>query len=312
VHSLLSSFAIRAGLIAITTALPLGAQRVDPPRDLVVSPKWLAMHLRLPNLLLLHVGPADKFDQKHIAGAHFVELDAISLSDHAGKGLMLEMPSPEALRSDLEALGISDSSQVVVYNTDEWFTPSTRVVFTLDYAGLGNRVHYLDGGIEAWVRDGNPVVSDKTPITPGHLSPLKTRPLIVDADYVHAHLNTPHVAIVDARSASIYDGVDVPRGHDGPQRRGHIAGAHSVPFTEITDDQIVLKTPDQLRALFAKAGVQPGDTVVAYCHVGQQATGVILGARLAGFPVRLYDGSFEDWSRRTEYPVEAPPARGKP
>jgi thiosulfate/3-mercaptopyruvate sulfurtransferase len=44
--------------------------------------------------------------------------------------------------------------------------------------------------------------------------------------------------------------------------------------------------------------------VVAYCHIGQQATAVLFAARTLGHPVRLYDGSFEDWSRRTELPVE--------
>src|SRR3712207_9545320 len=54
----------------------------------------------------------------------------------------------------------------------------------------------------------------------------------------------------------------------------------------------------RLAKLFRDAGVAPGDTVVTYCHIGQQATAVLLAARLLGHPVRLYDGSFEDWARR--------------
>jgi thiosulfate/3-mercaptopyruvate sulfurtransferase len=51
--------------------------------------------------------------------------------------------------------------------------------------------------------------------------------------------------------------------------------------------------------MFDAAGVQPGDTVAAYCHVGGQATMVLLAARLLGHPVRLYDGSMADWNERT-------------
>ena len=90
------------------------------------------------------------------------------------------------------------------------------------------------------------------------------------------------------------------------QRAGHIAGARSVPFTEIADDRNIFKSANDLAALFKAAGVQPGDTVVGYCHIGQQATGMLFAARSLGYPVLLYDGSFEDWSRRTDFPVETP------
>jgi thiosulfate/3-mercaptopyruvate sulfurtransferase len=54
--------------------------------------------------------------------------------------------------------------------------------------------------------------------------------------------------------------------------------------------------------------VKRGDTVVAYCHIGQQATAVLLAARTIGFKVLLYDGSFEEWSRK-DYPVDNPAAK---
>jgi thiosulfate/3-mercaptopyruvate sulfurtransferase len=77
-----------------------------------------------------------------------------------------------------------------------------------------------------------------------------------------------------------------------------------VPFTELTDVQSFLfKSPSQLGALFAAAGVAPTDTIVGYCHIGQQATAMLFAARTLGHPVLLYDGSFEDWSRK-DLPVE--------
>jgi thiosulfate/3-mercaptopyruvate sulfurtransferase len=62
----------------------------------------------------------------------------------------------------------------------------------------------------------------------------------------------------------------------------------------------------QPRARFAKAGNQSGERVVAHCGVGRSATPVYVAAQAFGIPVRLYEGSFEEWSRRTELPVERP------
>ena len=95
-----------------------------------------------------------------------------------------------------------------------------------------------------------------------------------------------------------------------------MTGARSIPFDTTTTDDLLLRSDRELRALFAGAGVAPGDTVITYCHIGRQATAVLLAARLLGFEVRLYDGSFEEWSRLPDHPVAGPagaaPAAGKP
>jgi thiosulfate/3-mercaptopyruvate sulfurtransferase len=67
---------------------------------------------------------------------------------------------------------------------------------------------------------------------------------------------------------------------------------------DLWDDQGRLKPTDELRQLFAAAGVKPGDVVVAYCHIGIFANTVLTAARILGYDVRLYDGSFQDWVAR--------------
>ena len=118
----------------------------SPRQNLVVDAAWLKAHLADPDLVLLHVGDKEEYEAAHIPGARFVSQQDISVSDHSGKGLMLEMPPAEDLRHRLEALGISDKSRIVVYYGKDWVSPSTRVMFTLDYAGLGARSSLLDGG----------------------------------------------------------------------------------------------------------------------------------------------------------------------
>ena len=274
--------------------------------SLVVTPAWLAQHLNDPNLVLLHVGDKEGYEAAHIPGARFVSMQDVSVSSHAENGLLLEMPPAEELRKRLEGLGISDNSRVVVYYGKDWVSPSTRILFTLDYAGLGARSSLLDGGMDAWIANGGAVTKDATPARTGKLSALKTRPIVVDAAFVNVHLDAKNFRVVDGRDAEFYNGSKTPEHNGEKQRTGHIHGAASVPFTEIVDNKNVLKTPAQLEALFTNAGVKPGDTVIGYCHIGQQATAMLFAARTLGHPVLLYDGSFQDWSRHTDYPVDNP------
>ena|SRR5947209_3136434 len=272
--------------------------------SLVVTPAWLAQHLHDSNLVILHVGDKDGYDAAHIPGARLVSMSDVSISDHTPKGLMLEMPPTDDLKKRLEALGISDDSHVVVYYGEDWISPTTRILFTLDYAGLGARSSILDGGLGAWISSGGAVTKESPAAKTGQLAPLKTRPIVVDAAFVNSHIGAKGFAIVDGRTSNFYDGGSIGGQHTEKHRRGHIKSAKNVPYDQISDDHDTLKSNAALQALFDKAGVKPGDTVIGYCHIGQQATAMLFAARLLGHPVLLYDGSFQDWSRHTEYPVE--------
>jgi thiosulfate/3-mercaptopyruvate sulfurtransferase len=157
--------------------------------------------------------------------------------------------------------------------------------------------------MNAWKESGHAVTAAVPAAKTGQLSALRIKPIVVNAEYVKANLKSPTFHLIDGRGAVFYDGVK----ESGP-RNGHVAGARNIPFNEVTDDKLHFKSPAELAALFAKAGVGPADTVVAYCHIGQQATAVLFAARTLGHPVLLYDGSFQDWSRRKDLPVENPAA----
>ena len=290
-------------LTVIVATLSASAQHATSAADpLVITPTQLAQQLNDPDLVILHVGNRATYDAGHIPGARFADRAQLSVSGDAANGLTLQMPPADILHDRLAALGVSDASRIVVYESDDMWSPATRVLFTLDYAGLSH-VSWLDGGLAAWKSANQPVTAEvAAPRAAGTLSPLKLRATIVDADFVQSHAHAPGFAIVDARNPQYYDGRQ-PGGPAGYQKSGHIPGAVNAPFDTFVTSDIRLKSTDEIASAFTKAGVRPGDTVIAYCHIGQQATATIFAARLAGHPVLLYDGSFEDWAKRG-LPVE--------
>ena len=276
------------------------------PEPLVVTHSWLRAHLNDANLVLLHVGDKEEYAKQHIPGARLISMQDVSVTDHSPQGLVLEMLKPDELRQRLESFGISNDSRIVIYYGKDWVSPTTRIIFTLDYAGLGDRVSLLDGGMREWVRAGNEVTTAATPPRKGTLAALKVRPLVVDAPFVRAHLETKGFRVIDGRTSVYYDGVETGGGMGEQHRTGHLPNAGSIPFTSITDERGLLLPRAQLQALFDKAGVKKGDTVVGYCHIGMQTTVMLFVARMLGHRVLLYDGSMQDWSRKADYPVVNP------
>lgn len=279
-----------------------GALKVPP----VVSVDWLASHLEDPDLVVLHVGEEGEYGEGHIPGARYVELNDISLPRQAPEGLSLELPPAEQLRSTLESWGISDHSTVVVYWGNDWVSPATRLVFTLNYMGLGPETAVLDGGMGAWKSAGQQLVTDAPPARRGRLTPRAgNAALVADAEFVKAHEGAPGWTLIDARNPRYYEGAP----GSGDTRPGHIPGAVNLPFDGMVTEDLKVLPMGELRAKFAAAGIAPGDSLIAYCHIGQQATVVVFAARLLGHPVKLYDGSYQDWQKRTELPVTTEPTR---
>jgi thiosulfate/3-mercaptopyruvate sulfurtransferase len=171
-------------------------------------------------------------------------------------------------------------------------------MFSLDAAGFGDRSMLLDGGLAEWKKEGHAVATDATQITPGHLSPLKLRPVVVDANFVQSHMKSPDYDLIDAREAMFYGGLVAKLDGDG-----HIPGAKSMPYTGVMNSDGKLKSPEELRQMFTSAGYKPGDHVIAYCQVGGQSSAVMFAGRTLGLNMQLYDGSFQDWSKR-HLPIE--------
>lgn len=251
-----------------------------------------------PALVLLHVGPKPDYDAGHIEGARYITMLDVAVNDSVNK-VNLELPTEADLRARLEKLGIGDKSKIVVVFGQDWGSPATRILWTLQVAGLGNQSYLLDGGTVAWKRAGLPLTtSAPSAATPGKLTVAQNRSLVVDYLWMQSHLTSPHVRIVDGRAPVFYEGPGMKHEGQPDMKAGHLPSAVNIPFNTIVDDSVRVLPLATLRRMFTDAGVQPGDTVAAYCHVGQQATTVLLAARLLGHPIRLYDGSMNEWESR--------------
>jgi thiosulfate/3-mercaptopyruvate sulfurtransferase len=287
---------------ALTFAVP--AQAATPRDQLLVTPAWLSAHRSDVGLVVLHVGTAEGYQKAHIPGARLVDQNGLTVK--SPEGLLVELPPPEELRAGLQALGLTDTTaRVIVYSEAEGIARATRIVLTLDAAGFGARTALLDGGLKEWQREGLATTDAAPPAATAILSPLRMQSRIVTAEDMQSHLKTPGYVIVDARASEFYNGEKA--GMDGAAL-GHIPGARSIPFTSVSDPDGKLKSPEALKDMFTSAGVKPGDHILAYCHIGIQATAGIFAARSLGLDAQLYDGSFQDWSRRG-LPVENPAAQ---
>ena len=184
-HAVNRQFWIITRVLAAVALLcgPASAQTAAP---LLIDVNWLAQHLSDPGLVVLHVGSRAEYDAQHIPGARFISEDDVAKPHDMARGdLMLEMPAAADLRATLASRGISDDSRIVVYFGKQAAVQSaTRIVLTLDYAGLGDRTSLLNGGLAAWQRAGKAVTAETPKVTPGVLTARATKLVIVDAEFV--------------------------------------------------------------------------------------------------------------------------------
>jgi thiosulfate/3-mercaptopyruvate sulfurtransferase len=286
--------------VAVFLASSFTALAQGLPNTMLVSTEHLASQLGQDSLVVLHVGSAKDYDAGHIPGARLITLADISIT--GARDLRLEVPPAEALLSALGKLGISKGSRVVIYTGTDAVQPATRVWFTFDYLGMGESASLLDGGLAAWRAEGRPITTDPSKWQPATLTASPRPELVVDAAYVQAHLRNESIRIVDARTEEFFSGASP----GSMPRAGRIPGAQHAPFPSFFNESRKLRSRDELARLLP---VPTNTTPVTYCHIGLQATVPYFVARYLGMQPRLYDGSFQDWSARTELPIEVGAAK---
>ena len=279
------------------------------PEKPVVSAEWLRSHLTAPDVRVLDCSyfmPGSPqtgrqiYDAHHIPGARFFDIDDVADTDSS---LPHMLPSPEKFSSRVRRLGLGDGHRVICYDQNG-FLASARVWWMFRAMGHGN-VAVLDGGFEAW-RNAGGAVEDLPPHfhADRHFTVRPRRDLGRDIGQMKATATTKTAQIVDARAAPRFRGeVEEPR---PGLRRGRIPGSINVPFATVVAPDGRMKSEDELKAVFDKAGVDLSKPIVNTCGSGVTAAILALAQSLAGHDdAAVYDGSWSEWGKpESETPVE--------
>jgi thiosulfate/3-mercaptopyruvate sulfurtransferase len=289
---------VTAGLMVLLMLVPTHARgQVDV--DLLVSADWLEAHLDDSDVVVLHADMRrDGYEAGHLPGGRFLDMTQLVWDGEHDWGA--ELRSPAEIDAALEAAGVSDGQHIVVYADNPLF--AARAFMTLEVMGLVGHVSMLDGGLGGWKEDGRDVTSAEPDIQPGSIRLSPRDDIVVSADWINERLDSPTLALVDARPDDEYTGAD--GGMDGRANPGHIPGAAQMYWEELITNRPIPRMLERgtVEELFHNAGVADGDTVVAYCMVGYRASFTYFAARMLGYDTKFYDGSWRDWGTRDDLP----------
>ncbi len=269
--------------------------------EMLVTADWLSKHLADKTVFVLHVARERKaYDEGHIPGSRFVALgDILAMRD----GVQNELPPIEKLQKHFENLGIGDSGRIVIYDDGNGLS-AARTYFTLDYLGHGDRAALLDGGLGKWKAEKRQLETQTVKTESARFTPRLRTDIIAkldamrDLSWVATNVTESSVAIIDARPEEQYVGA-------ANSRSGHIPGASNVfwmqHLTNATD--LTMKPAAHLKKLYEAVGLKPGQQAIAYCNTGIQASQTYFTLKYLGYDVKMYDGSFTEWSKAEGAPV---------
>ena len=273
--------------------------------DSLVSTVWLADHLGANDLAIvdctafLPTTPRDaraEFEAGHIPGGRFLDIAEVADKIHPAPHML---PSAPDFGAAMERMGVGRDERIVVYDNSPLRT-AVRGWFMFRHFGARD-VAVLDGGMGKWLAEGRPVEGGPPPARPGRrFAADATSGAVVDKAML---LDGPGVPILDARSRARFSGEERdPRPTVAP---GHIPGSRSLPMTAFYREDGTFVGADEIRRLFAAAGVDPTAPFVASCGSGVTANTLIFAAQLIGGDQgRLYDGSWSEWGADPATPKE--------
>jgi len=278
--------------------------KLDSP---LVTTEWLATHLDHDNLRIIdirgRVMPAseppphyfshrDKYNESHIPNAQFIDWTTDIVEPNT--------PSNDILNADdfatlMSKLGIANDSVVIAYDDANGMFAS-RFWWTMNYYGHEN-VAILDGGWQKWVNEGRSIQHEVSEVTESTFKISVQSEWLATYETIQDDSNT---RLIDVRSPKEFNG-EASRG----VRFGHIPNAVNLPRKTLISDTGTLPSLDELTNRIQLANIDLDHEAIVYCNSGVSASYVLLALKLVGLKNgRVYDGSWKDWSSRSNLPIE--------
>lgn len=274
---------------------------------LFVSADWLQEHynderLQVLDARLLPPGMEAVRDVQaeylagHLPDAPYFDIEA--LSDHTSPYPHM-LPRAETFAVAMRELGVSSDKHLVVYDEGNLFS-APRAWWMLKTFGVA-QVSILAGGLQGWKEAGFALATGNVNLPEGEFEAHADESRVKRLTDVLLISHEGGAQIVDARAANRFNAeVDEPR---PGLHRGHIPNSLNVPWNTLVE-QGKLKPEAELRRLFADAGVDITQPVVASCGSGVTAVVLILALTALGArDVTLYDGSWGEWGSRDDLPI---------
>lgn len=270
--------------------------------DVLVDADWVEAHLDDPNVVLVEVDEdTTAYDAGHIRNA--VKLD---WKEELQDPIRRDFVDKAGFERLLSAKGIGNDDTVVLYGgNNNWFAAYAYWYFKLYGHG---QVKLLDGGRKKWELDSRELATD-VPQRSSTEYRAKDPDLRIRAFRDEAIDAIGQQNLVDVRSPDEFAGKLLAPAHlpqEVAQRPGHIPTAANVPWSKAAQDDGTFKADDDLRKLYADAGVDFNKDTIAYCRIGERSshTWFVLHELLGQPNVKNYDGSWTEYGSLVGVPIE--------
>jgi thiosulfate/3-mercaptopyruvate sulfurtransferase len=267
----------------------------------LVTADWVEEHLSDPKVVLVEVDEdTEAYDKGHIPGA--IKLDwKKDLQD----GVRHDFVSKEKLEALLSEKGVGNDDTIVFYGgNNNWF--AAYAYWYLAYYGHDN-LRLLDGGRKKWELDSRELTADvPTRAATTYVAKDADESIRAFRDEVIAAIGVKN--LIDVRSPDEYAGRLLAPAHlpqEAAQIGGHIPTAGNVPWSKAANDDGTFRSDDELKALYAEAGLDDGKDTIAYCRIGERSshTWFVLKEILGHANVKNYDGSWSEYGSLRSVPV---------